>query len=99
MFLIGYLVTYLLYTGFAAGITSLLAVRKEVKTLQLHDVMQQKLHFASIWDGSQDNFFEVNKFFNLCLLNLVNVQNDVCFLNLLETKLKLDMNGNCKRCS
>uniref|UniRef100_A0A1B6DAB3 Ionotropic glutamate receptor C-terminal domain-containing protein n=4 Tax=Clastoptera arizonana TaxID=38151 RepID=A0A1B6DAB3_9HEMI len=53
MFLIGYFVTYLLYTGFAAGVTSLLAIRKDAVMLSLNDVIEQKFQLATV-----DNFNE-----------------------------------------
>ena len=55
MFIIGYLVTYLMYTGLSAGITSLLAVAQKRHQLKLCDVAQMKLPFSVVWDGPQDN--------------------------------------------
>ncbi|EEB18853.1 hypothetical protein Phum_PHUM537150 [Pediculus humanus corporis] len=43
MFFIGYVISYLLYTGFAAGITSLLAFDDHVKRLSLDDIIRLKL--------------------------------------------------------
>ena len=43
MFFIGYVISYLLYTGFAAGITSLLAFDDDVKRLSLDDIIRLKL--------------------------------------------------------
>lgn len=56
MFIIGYLVTYLMYTGLSAGITSLLAIAQKRHQLKLCDVEQMKLPFSVVWDGPQDNF-------------------------------------------
>lgn len=62
MFLIGYLITYLLYTGFAAGVTSLLAVQGHGTHLKFSDVVIMKLKLILQSDGTHFEFLKVDKF-------------------------------------
>lgn len=77
MFLIGYLITYLLYTGFAAGVTSLLAVQGHGTHLKFADVVIMKLKLVTQSDGTHFiylkvcgllNFFGLRHFLVFCKL-------------------------------
>jgi hypothetical protein len=59
VFMIGYMASYLLYTWFAAGVTSLLAVQGQDTHLQLSDVAQMGSDFSASWDGLLPDFFMV----------------------------------------
>ncbi|PSN33730.1 hypothetical protein C0J52_22470 [Blattella germanica] len=59
VFLIGYLASYLLYTWFAAGVTSLLAVQGKDTHLQLEDVARMGIDFCAAWDGMLPDYFLV----------------------------------------
>ncbi|PNF26908.1 hypothetical protein B7P43_G15113 [Cryptotermes secundus] len=61
VFIIGYMASYLLYTWFAAGVTSLLAVQGQDTNLQLSDVAQMHTDFSASWDGLLPDFFSVRK--------------------------------------
>nr|CAD7453809.1 unnamed protein product [Timema tahoe] len=58
LFITGYLTSYLLYTGFAAGVTSLLAVQGQDTHLQLQDAVRMRLNFAAYWDGLQSSYLQ-----------------------------------------
>lgn len=58
-FIIGYLITYLLYTGFAAGVTSLLAVQGRGLHLSLDDVVKMKLTLVATAHTTQHPFIKV----------------------------------------
>ncbi|GFG33183.1 hypothetical protein Cfor_01144 [Coptotermes formosanus] len=57
VFITGYMASYLLYTWFAAGVTSLLAVQGQHTHLQLSDVAQMGTDFSASWDGLLPDFF------------------------------------------
>ncbi|XP_021931955.1 glutamate receptor ionotropic, kainate 3-like isoform X3 [Zootermopsis nevadensis] len=57
VFITGYTASYLLYTWFAAGVTSLLAVQGQDTHLQLSDVAQMGTDFSASWDGLLPEFF------------------------------------------
>jgi hypothetical protein len=59
VFITGYMASYLLYTWFAAGVTSLLAVQGQDTHLQLSDVAQMGTDFSASWDGLLPDFFTV----------------------------------------
>jgi len=59
VFITGYMASYLLYTWFAAGVTSLLAVQGQDTHLQLSDVVQMGSDFSAFWDGLLPDFFMV----------------------------------------
>ncbi|KAJ4443322.1 hypothetical protein ANN_04990, partial [Periplaneta americana] len=63
VFIIGYLASYLLYTWFAAGVTSLLAVQGQDTHLQLSDVAKLGTEFSASWDGLLPDFFIVRFYF------------------------------------
>lgn len=48
IFLVGYLTAYLLYTGFAAGITSILVGKDVHKQISLQQVKMQKITLFSV---------------------------------------------------
>lgn len=50
IFFLGYLTSYLLYTGFAAGITSLVAVQNQQMVLTIQDIERMKLNVVSFGD-------------------------------------------------
>lgn len=58
-FIIGYLITYLLYTGFAAGVTSLLAVQGRDVKLTLDDVFNMKLTLVTTASKTHHAFIKV----------------------------------------
>jgi hypothetical protein len=60
VFMIGYMASYLLYTWFAAGVTSLLAVQGQDTNLQLSDVAHMGTDFSASWDGLLPDFFMVS---------------------------------------
>lgn len=60
VFITGYMASYLLYTWFAAGVTSLLAVQGQDTHLQLSDVAQMGTDFSASWDGLLPEFFMVS---------------------------------------
>ncbi|KAL0280202.1 UNVERIFIED_CONTAM: hypothetical protein PYX00_001571 [Menopon gallinae] len=57
-FLIGYLITYLLYTGFAAGVTSHLAVQGYDTHLGFKDVVLMKMNLVTQSDGTHFDFIK-----------------------------------------
>ncbi|GLH14547.1 Uncharacterized protein GBIM_18923 [Gryllus bimaculatus] len=59
VFIVGYLTMYLLYTAFAAGVTSLLAIQGKDIHVQLTDVNRMKADFAVYWDGLIPEMFQV----------------------------------------
>lgn len=59
MFLIGYIITYLLYTGFAAGVTSLLAVQGQGTHLNFADVVVMRLKLILPAKGTHFMFLKV----------------------------------------
>lgn len=59
MFLIGYTISYLLYTGFAAGITSLLALSGHRNRLSFDDVTSLRLKLLFHRDEYYFDFLEV----------------------------------------
>jgi hypothetical protein len=65
VFITGYMASYLLYTWFAAGVTSLLAVQGQHTHLQLSDVAQMGTDFSASWDGLLPDFFMVRSLRNL----------------------------------
>ncbi|XP_068084991.1 probable glutamate receptor [Anabrus simplex] len=60
VFMVGYLSMYLVYTGFAAGVTSLLALQGRDTHLQLTDVWHMHASFSAYWDGQLKEFFEAS---------------------------------------
>lgn len=70
MFLIGYTISYLLYTGFAAGITSLLALNGHRNKLSFADIDSKKLTLLFHRDEYYLDFLEVSEqfFFSFLLL-------------------------------
>jgi len=63
VFITGYMASYLLYTWFAAGVTSLLAVQGQDTHLQLSDVVQMGSEFSASWDGLLPDFFMVRSLY------------------------------------
>ncbi|KAG8323479.1 hypothetical protein J6590_006496 [Homalodisca vitripennis] len=58
MFLIGYCITYMIYTGFAAGITSLLAARSDTHNLQWHSALQLDLPLHALCNSDAHRYLK-----------------------------------------
>lgn len=59
MFLIGYMITYMNYTGFAAGITSLLAVNSDAVSLPWQRILHAHLPLVALCDSHADKYLKV----------------------------------------